>query len=206
LKKTPCRYKVNLPETVTLTDLYRDANVIAKLVTLDRETANFRIDQQWWNVKGVSAERLKKEVDFHWKWKVLISKIQNDPYAKCKGVVLEDGSIQGAMIYRVDAKSTLEPGKKAVYIDRLAVAPQNRNDLIGNPCYRGTGTGLLTFALCQSYLLGFQTRVNLFAAGSEQFYTDRGFVRTRVVHEEMPLYEIPTGVAMKQLTQKGILS
>jgi hypothetical protein len=198
--------KVNLPERVTITDVRKNARVTANLVRLDRETAKLCIDQKWWEVEGVSAQRLREEIDYHWKWKVLISKYQNNPYVTNMAVVLEDGSVQGAMIYRVDGKSVLEPGKRTVLIDRVATAPKNRDGLIANPCYRGAGSGLLTFALCQSYVLGLQARVNLFAAGDEQYYVDRGFVRTKIVHEEMALFELPSSVALERLTRKGMLS
>jgi len=122
------------------------------------------------------------------------------------GVVLDDGSVQGAMIYWVNGKSALEEGKRTVLIDRLATAPRNRQWLSDNPYYRGAGSGLLTYALCQSHFLGFQARVNLFAAGDEQFYINRGFVRTEIVHEGMTLFELPSSVALEHLTRKGMLS
>lgn len=198
--------KVNLPETVSLRDLRTNASVTARLLSLDRETAKLFIDQRWWEVEGVSARRLRDEVDYEWKRKVLISKYQNIPFVKCKAVILRDKSVQAAMIYRVDGKSVLEPGKRAVLIDRLATAPENRDGLSDNPRYRGAGSGLLTFALCQSYVLGFEGRVNLFAAGDELFYGNRGFVRTETVYEEMTLFELPSAVAIDHLVKIGILS
>lgn len=198
--------KVNLPATIALTDLRGDMRVTAKLVSLDRETTKLCIDRQWWELEDVSAQRLLQEVDYHWEWRVLISKFQNNPYVRCLAVVLDDRTVQGAMIYRVDGKSVLEAGKRTVLIDRLATAPQNRSGLTANPCYRGVGSGLLTFALCQSYFLGFQGRVSLFAAGDEQFYVSRGFVRTKIEHESMPLFELPSSIALEQLTRNGMLS
>ena len=60
-------------------------------------------------------------------------------------------------------------------------------------------------AVCQSFILGLEGRVTLFAAGREQFYLDRGFVRTEVIHDEMSLFELPRSVAIEYLTEKGIL-
>ncbi len=60
-------------------------------------------------------------------------------------------------------------------------------------------------AVRQSFILGLEGRVNLFAAGQEQFYLDRGFVRTEIVHDEMSLFELPRSAAMEYLTEKGNL-
>ncbi len=198
------QHKVNLSDKVTLLDLRANATVTARLISLSREIAKLRIDQEWWSVEGVSEQRLRGEVDYHWQWKVLVSKIQNKPYIRSVAVVLGSGSVEGAMIYRVDAKSVLEPGQRAVLIDRLATAPRNRNNLSPSPCYRGAGSGLLMLAVCQSFILGFEGRVTLFAAGQEQFYLDRGFVRTEVVQDEMSLFELPKGVAIEYLTEREI--
>ena len=161
------------------------------MISLNREVAGRRIDQEWWHVEGVSERRLREEVDYHWKWKVLVSKSQNNPYVRSMAVVLESGSVEAAMIYRVDAKSVLEPGRRAVLIDRLFTRPRNRDNLSASPCYRGAGSGLLMLAVCQSFILGLEGRVTLFAAGREPFYLDRGFVRTEVIHDEMSLFELP---------------
>ncbi len=197
--------KVNVTDEITLLDLRVKSSVTARVISLNREVAGRRIDQEWWNVEGVSEQRLQEEVDYHWKWKVLVSKGQNNPYIRSVAVVLESGSVEGAMIYRVDAKSVLEPGQRAVLIDRLATAPRNRDNLSVSPCYRGAGSGLLMLAVCQSFILGLEGRVTLFAAGREQFYLDRGFVRTEVIHDEMSLFELPRSVAIEYLTEKGIL-
>ena len=199
------QHTLKMADKVTLLDLRSKSSVTARLISLSREVAKLRIDQEWWNVEGVSEQRLRDEVDYHWKWKVLVSKIQNIPYVRSVAVVLESGSVEGAMIYRVDAKSVLELGQRAVLIDRLATAPRNRDDLSDSPCYRGAGSGLLMLAVRQSFILGLEGRVTLFAAGREQFYLDRGFVRTEVIHDEMPLFELPKGVAMQYFTEKETL-
>ena len=62
------------------------------------------------------------------------------------------------------------------------------------------------YAVCQSYVLGLQGRINLFAAGEEQFYLDRGFVRTEESQDDMSLFELPSQAALNHLKDKGILS
>jgi GNAT superfamily N-acetyltransferase len=197
--------KVNLPTTVTLSECCTDSGVTASFVGLHRELAKDGVDNGWWHISGVSTQELEEEVDFHWDWTELISRWQNKPFAKAVAVVTPDGLVQGAMIYLVNGKSVLEEEKRAVVIDRLAVAPRNREWLAEHPRYRGAGTGLLAYAICQSYSLGFEGRVNLFAAGREDFYQDRGFLRTEVVSDEMSLFELPSAVALAALRQKGML-
>lgn len=196
---------VNLPETVTLDDLRTETKVVGKFVSLARETARLAIDRDWWTVEGVSEERLREEVDRHWVWKLLVSKYQNKPYFRSMAVQLDDGSIQGAMICRMDAKSVLEPGERVVLIDRLATAPWNRVGLTKTPHFRGVGSALLVYAMCLSWLSAFQARVSLFAAGSELFYEHWGFVRTGLQQDEMEHYEIPSEVAMGHLSREGFL-
>ena len=65
--------KVNVTDEITLLDLRVKSSVTARVISLNREVTGRRIDQEWWNVEGVSEQRLQ-EVDYHWKWKVLVSK------------------------------------------------------------------------------------------------------------------------------------
>ncbi len=197
--------KVNLPTTVTLLDCRKDENVTASFASLHRERAKESVDNGWWDVSGIPKQKLEEEVDFHWDWTALVSHWQNNPYARAVAVVTPDEAVQGAMIYLVNGKSVLEEEKRAVVIERLAVAPYSREWLTESPYYRGGGTGLLMYAICQSYSLGFGGRVNLFAAGREDFYQDRGFVRTKIVSDEMSLFELPSQVALAALQRKGML-
>ena len=75
--------KVGLPEKVTITDVRGNAEVAARLIRLSRETAKDRIDLDWWEVEDVPPQRLRQEVDYEWKWKVLVSKYQNNPFTRC---------------------------------------------------------------------------------------------------------------------------
>ncbi len=197
--------KVDLPTAVTLLDCRSNSEVTASLKSLHRELAKESLNSSWWDISGVPKETLEDEVDYYWDWLALVSHWQNKPYASAMAVVTPDESVEAAMIYLVNGKSVLEEGEKTVLVERLAVAPHNREQLTNRPHYRGAGTALLMFAICQSYSLGFDGRVNLFAAGSEGFYRAKGFVRTEVISDEMSLFEPPSRTAMQALRHKGML-
>ncbi|MCO6454545.1 MAG: hypothetical protein J5I93_04435 [Pirellulaceae bacterium] len=136
---------------------------------------------------------------------MIVAKFQNKPFYRSKCVVTEDKFIQAAMLFRVDALSALSTGKRAVFVDRLATAPQNRDKLVKAPVFRGGGTGLLVYAVAQSYSLGFEGRVNLFPVANEHFYTGLGFQPTDVSEGQDVLFELPAASAIRLLKERGLI-
>ena len=199
---------LELPNDVSIFSVRRNAFVKAKLVELDRTIAAKQIDGTWWKL-DVSKTLRSKEGDHHWEWRKLIGKYRNDANWDALGIQRTTGSVEGAILYRIDALSQIEAGKGAVYVDRIATAPQNREWLSKPPKYKGIGSVLLLAAVRHSYLLGLGGRVWLSSLPSEKtraFYGKRGF---DVIFEEpdgMIDFELPADAAQKWLKDEGYLS
>lgn len=123
--------------------------------------------------------------------------------AKC--VKTDDGGIQSALLFRVDAMSAISPREPAIFIDRLATAPQNRDNLVSAPVLRGSGTGMLIYTIALSYSLGFGGIVNLFPIANEQFYIRLGFEPTGVTEGVDALFELPATAANALLVERGLI-
>lgn len=118
------------------------------------------------------------------------------------------GAIEGAIAYRIDAESRLQPGDGAVFVDRIATAPRNRPWVLEPPKYRGIGSILLLAAVRHSYLLGLGGRVWLTSLPSERtqkFYQDRGFEVIFEDEDGMIDLELPAVAAEKWLKKRGFL-
>jgi hypothetical protein len=196
---------MDLPAKVSLTRCDTGAAEVANIETLSRETAKNHIDLQWWNNLGSTLADPQDEPDSHWEWREIVSKVQSKRFFASKCVRTEDQAVQAAILFQVDAKSVLETGEKAIFVDRLATAPRNRGKLVQRPVFRGAGTGLLSYAIAQSYSLGFGGRVNLFAIANEEFYTQMGLLPTSISKDEMQLFELPASTAFRILKEKGLI-
>lgn len=179
---------------------------IANIVTISREEAKIQIDAVWWTGLENALHDPDDEPDSHWEWSTLLSKSQNRPYFRAVGVQTDDAKIQAAMLFRVDARSALQTGQMAVFIDRLAAAPWNRKNLVPAPVYRGGCEALLAYSVAISHSLGFSGRVNLFPVANETFYSGRGFVPTSVIVEGETLFELPADAARAILEKRGLLN
>jgi hypothetical protein len=196
---------VDLPALVQLTHCESGASEFARIQTLTREVAKTQIDAVWWDELATPLRDPNGEPDRHWQWRVIVAKHQNRPYFRAKSIQSQDGTVQAAMLLRVDALSALEEGQGAVFVDRLAAAPRNRDKLASHPMFRGCGSGLLAYAVALSYSLGFSGRVNLFPVAHEDFYVNRGFQATDVVEDENTLFEIPASKACQFLRARGLI-
>ena len=145
------------------------------------------------------------EPDREWEWKVLVSKRQNKWYFQSKCIVSQEGGVQAAIQFRVDAKSAESPDERAVFVDRLATAPRKREGLASNPLCRGGGDGLLLYAVAVSHSLGFGGRVNLFPIAHHDFYVKRGFRSMKVTNGEDVLFELPAVSATAWLKKRGLI-
>jgi hypothetical protein len=197
---------MEVPSLVRLTRCSSGQEEMAQIETLSRETAKNLIDAIWWTKLGPTIREPANEPDRHWDWRALVSVFQNKPYFRAVCVKTADGEIQAAMLFCVDALSALEDGDRALFVDRLATAPRNRDGLVTNPVFRGAGNGLLTYAVAVSYSLGFSGRVNLFPIAHEDFYLNRGFLRTETVENDERLYELPASAALQLLKERGLIN
>ncbi|MFC1758566.1 GNAT family N-acetyltransferase [Planctomycetota bacterium] len=199
---------LELPNDVSIYSVRQEAYVKAKLVRLDRNIAAKQIDGTWWKLQ-VSKTLRSDEGDNHWEWRKLVGEHRNNANWDALGIQRSNDCVEGAILYRIDAKSQIEKGKGAVYVDRIATAPQNRGWLAGPPKYKGIGSVLLLAAVRHSYLLGLEGRVWLSSLPSEKtrgFYRGKGF---HVIFEEqdgMIDFELSAAAAQKWLKDKGYLS
>jgi hypothetical protein len=151
---------IELPVSVTLLDSARHkAN--AKLEKLTPERAREQIDGLWW--KGVPPELRKPPLvlDGDWKWSGIVEEETASGFGEAVCIVTSDLQVQGAAVYRFDARSCLEAGQGAVFLEYLATAPWNRERLSREPRYRGVGLALLKFVVRDSAKLGLKGRMGL---------------------------------------------
>lgn len=194
-----------LPTLVELTFCASGEKEPARIETLDREAAKTHIDIDWWNDLTSTLRDPADEPDRHWKWRVILSAVQNKPFFHAKCVKTINNAIQAAMLFRVDQMSVLSKGMRAVFVDRLATAPRNRENLVETPIFRGGGTGLLVYAIAQSYFLGFEGRVSLFPVANEDFYSKMGFIPTDELVGDDRLFELPAERALDSLRTRGLI-
>jgi len=194
-----------LSDSITLLAAADGTTVQATVVPLTRHVARTRIDSRWWRLPGVSTAARKAEDDRAWQWAKRIGQLRHEKWYEAVAVQTSDGEVQGAMVYRLDAKSLVDASLGAVNIEALATAPRNRPRLVQDPLYRGVGTGLLLRAICHSYMLGFKGRVNLLAFDRPEtigFYIRRGFQITPL-KEDGPFLEITPERAAEWLRREG---
>jgi hypothetical protein len=196
-----------LPEDVFLFDVQQNVIVGAKLIRLIRGDAARLIDGAWWKLP-VSGEARENEGDHHWEWRKIVGEKRNRPAWECLAVVGPDGGIEGAIVYRIDAKSRIDENAGAAYVDRLAAAPRNRHWLAKPPKYQGVGSILLFAAVRHSYSLGLRGRVSLSCLPDERsrsFYGKKGFVVICEDEGGMIDYELPVIKAEEWLRSEGCI-
>ena len=113
---------LELPEKVRILSVRRQAPVAARIVRGTRKFAASRLDGEWWRIP-ISKSIREKEGDHHWQWRKVVGRYRNQLVWESVAIQSAGGELEGAAIYRVDAKSQLDWGGGAVYIDRIATAP-----------------------------------------------------------------------------------
>jgi GNAT superfamily N-acetyltransferase len=200
---------VEPPVRVRLTDCRTGGVVTAQLVELTAKIAKTKVDAAWWRDLGVSKSRRRQEGDHGWKWADRIGAFRNVLAVESVAVQTADGDVQGAMIYRVDGGSVLAKGEGAVYVDRVAAAPRNREGLVAEPLYRGAGTSLIRWAAYHSHSLGLGGRLVLASLPNPDtisFYERLGFRATPAEEEDMVVYELEPPHAQALIAQDESLT
>jgi hypothetical protein len=204
-------------DAIALRDCRTSARVQAQIVDLTRDLAQVYIDARWWANLGIGYRRRDTAEDHHWLWYKKVGSFRTDHFVRSVAVQTLDKEIQGAMIYHLNGNSLLEPGEGAVFVNYLAAAPRNRDQLLNHPGrtnnsgwvgprYRGVGGGLLTLATLHSYERGFRGRVNLQSLpGSEGFYRRQNFLWTGTEVDGMLVYELSSDQALSDLRSWGFL-
>ena len=178
--------------------------VAARLIELTPDIAQSRIDALWWNDSGLNIQ--KREADQHWNWEQIAGDYSANALRESVAVLSSEDYLEGALTYRFDAKSRLEPGNGCVYIGWLASAPRNRKWICAQPSYAGVGGDLMEWAVRESTLNGLGGRLSLQSLPTPQtvrFYEAKGFVRTNPNQPPTGLidYELPQDAAQKWLQQ-----
>lgn len=196
-----------LPDEVPLFDVARASECTGRLIRLHREDAAQLIDGDWRDT-ALSSEAVTEEADYHWPWCTLVSKVQSKPIWTSLAIKCPSGAIQGAARLVAGRPSHLDPGHRAVEIDRIAAAPWNRPWLVGSPQFRGAGSALVDAAIRESYSTGLGGRVVLLAIPGEEnerFYAGCGFQVVEVAADDSILYELPASAALANLAAQGYL-
>lgn len=201
---------VSLPlDSVQLLDLGTGREVEAAIVELTRWDAFFHIHRRWWRFSDhgphARSEVYREPGDQHWRWVSFVRRLRKNPLCLRAAVPTPDRHIQGAIIYRLDGASYLEPGKPTIFVEYLAAAPRNRADFVASPRYKGVGSALLVTAVLPSNDYGYGGRVSLFSlAESEGFYKRHRFVETGDRKDRMMHYELTEQAAQELLREKGL--
>ena len=116
-----------LPTHIMLAQSQTGKAVRAEFFRLHREEAKQLIDAVWWDSLDDTLSDPNEEPDREWEWREIVSVYQNDTKYRVVAVKTPDGAVQAALVYRFGFKSQLEPGKKGIYVDRLATAPSGNS-------------------------------------------------------------------------------
>ena len=160
----------------------------------------------WSKFKGPFATPCQIPEDIDWNWNKFVRRVHKNPWARCAALQTPDHRYQGAIIYREDGVSLIEPYKGSVYAEYLATAPWNRSDYAARPLYRGVGEGLMFLAILHSYELGYRGRVTLFSLPRAlDFYKKLKFIETGHCVDRMIGCELMPDAAITQLQDKGLI-
>ncbi len=178
--------------------------VPAQLIELTPALAQSRINALWWRHPDLTI--VSPEGDGHWNWQTIAQNYASNPLRLCVAPLSSENYLEGALAYRFDAKSQLEPGCGCVYIGWLATAPRNRKWICPQPVYAGVGGDLVLHAVRESYLNGLGGRVFLQSLRTPQtraFYEGKGFVMVSESPRQDGLinYELPTVAAQRWLRE-----
>ncbi|MBE9014219.1 hypothetical protein IQ250_28935 [Pseudanabaenaceae cyanobacterium LEGE 13415] len=111
------------------------------------------------------------EEDAFWSWAMKERLSNNDDRFEAYAIEYEEVT-QGLMWLETQwHRSWLNPNQRLVYVEALASAPWNRQNLDDPPYLKGVGAALLLFARQRSASLGYQGRVGLHSLpAAERFY------------------------------------
>jgi|GEM_PF-3332267 len=113
------------------------------------------INRKWWNECCLKRTFSPVPIDLEWKWGEDEVVIYAGREIKCAtyGLITGDGYVQGAMLISVQSvPSSLPECPRALFVERLFTAPQNRSKLRtdGRKYFGAVGLELLRFAVLLS--------------------------------------------------------
>lgn len=149
----------------------------------DGSRATIRIcteeDARAWVLQHQARLREYGTDDADWDWASHAARAASTVGLVC--LCLESGDqTQGLIVFgetsATGERSRCSPGASMVYVEYIAVRPENREPPVGTRAVRGVGILLVGAAVRVAVDLGFGGRVGLHsAAGAEQFYPRLGF-------------------------------
>jgi hypothetical protein len=183
-------------DSILITDCSDGRKIPARIGRLTPAWARRLIISRWWREVSVPLARSSLESDHAWAWDRYAAEAEVDPNSRCYVALTAYErrlEAQGAIIYRIDAASLLEPGRRAVYLHFLASAPRNRSLLMkGAAVYRGVGEGLVLMAMLDSLYNGLEGRVlGDPVPDAIPFYEKLHFRRVLDPQDHRVYYEIP---------------
>ena len=180
--------------------------VKADIVQLTKQIAYLDVDYHWRTFRGPFRTPCPVPADSHWKWGSYVRRLRKNLLAKCAAARTADNVYQGAIIYRRDGVSLLQPNTGAVYVEYIASAPHNRHDYAEKPLYSGVGEGLMYLAMLDSYQWGLGGRVALFSLPSAVgFHKKMKFFPTGSREDGMIHCELTPEAAVEFMQDKGLI-
>lgn len=124
---------------------------------------------------------LHKQDDAGWDWGELLREAAESEalqVGRYENYALEcAGDLQALMQIELVAHQSRVDGGRIVYVEYLATAPSNRDDIQKPPRFRGCGSAMLAMALARSRDFGYPVRVGLHSKpGAEGFYRKKKLV------------------------------
>jgi hypothetical protein len=202
-----------LPHVIEIRSCGSGVLIPAEIIRLTPDLARHHIDLVWWNdlklLDGIDLEDPSQVQDKHWSWEEFVESFGSYVDVECVAVRTSDNRIQGAMILYMGADSFFEDGQKAAEIERIATRPCNRPTLVSDPEHSGVGAALFVWGLFQSYLEGWEGRLNLYALDKAvEWYQGNGMLLTGAVdpEESLPQLEMLKATSLSRLRAKGYVT
>jgi hypothetical protein len=114
--------------------------------------------------------------DLHWSWDAKMAEARAAFLSYQAYSIVCDGDLQGLMLVNLTKRARIlaQQGKDLVYVEYLASAPWNREDLLCTPRFRGVGGTFIGAATELSRQSEFQGRIGLHSlVQSHGFYEER---------------------------------
>jgi GNAT superfamily N-acetyltransferase len=133
------------------------------------------------------------EEDGGWDWAQMLDEARQRMAAGTEAydsfALVCEGAVQGAMIVEWLARTSRVTGRRLVYVEYIASAPQNRPALQQPPAFRGSGSVLMRTAATLSRSLGMGGVLGLHSKPRAlPFYEKQGFVDLGPDAEEAGLH------------------
>ena len=196
--------------SLPVTDCAANRPAVLRIDRLTPSYARRLIMRRWWVNIPATPARSSEEADQSWHWDQFVREANTEFHRSYVALSGRGGRLEAecAIIFRLDARSLLEPGRGAAYLQYVASAPRNRSRLVGTQAvYKGIGEALVTTAILESLSFGLEGRVfGEPLPDSVAFYEKMGFAPVPMdARPDRVYYEIPKEGARAQLAKWGVI-